>query len=332
MFLSNIFKDLSDAGWMKYIFYGIFVLLVGLILLTIFKLIKGSLSRRKSLKLMLQLDDDKVSKQLNTEVNKLQNKTKKKNFIVRLIDDYGYYGGNKKKLLLVTVAGYIILTLILYLLAKDILLAILLGFTWLTVVFVFIDGRNSKNRKIFIKSFSQALRTLSASIQSGGSFEGGVKTIMNREGINEHVRKEFTIINNDLVNNKTLGEIMEDFWKRNSTIPEFAMFAIVIQFFSKTGGAGLGRILGQLEDSLNEKVINYDRVDAELGVNKILMNLFIYGFMGALFIVPIFKTDFYPSLIDSGAMGYLKALGSVALHIFSVVLFKGIIRKCSEGA
>ena len=332
MLLENVIRFLDDASWLKYVFYGLIFLLVILILFTLFKVIKENLNKKKKLKEMLQLGDDKVSKQIGIETDKLKNKTKKQNFLKKLITEYGYYGGNQKKLLIITISGYLIFTLLLFLISKSIVIAMILALTWLTVVYVFVDNKNSKNRKIFIKSFSQALRTLSASIQSSGSFESGVQTIMNREGINEHVRKEFTIINNDLKNNKSLNEIMEEFWKRNSTIPEFAMFAIVIQFFSKTGGAGLAKILSQLEDSLNQKVINYDKVDAELGVNKVLMNIFIYGFMLALFIVPIFKTDFYPSIVDSGMIGILKTLGSAGLHLFSVVLFKGMIRKCSEGA
>jgi Flp pilus assembly protein TadB len=327
----NLKEILNDSSWLKYIFYGLIILLVALILFSFFKLIKDSLNKKKKYREMLQLSGDKVSQQIGVETDKLVKKTKKQNVIKRLISEYKYYGGNVKKLVLIVLVVYIVFVLALFLMSKNILISMLLALTWLTVVFVFVDNKNSKNRKIFIKSFSQALRTLTATIQATNDFNAGVQTIINREGINEHVRKEFTIINNDLKNNKSLGEAMEDFWKRNSSIPEFAMFAIVMQFYSKTGGAGLSNILRQLEDSLNQKVINYDKVDAELGVNKILMNIFIYGFMLALFIVPLFKTDFYPSLIDSGAMGILKVLGSVALHLLSVVLFKSMIRKCSEG-
>ena len=328
------FVDFLFTDYAKYALISIGVLFFILIVTSIIKISRYSINKKKKYKNILQIDNDLLKRTLELEdKTKRSNGTKKKdNFAKRLYNEYIFYGGNPKKLILLLVLGYFACMLIIYLISNDILCGIILSIVWFTIVYVFIDNKNSKARKKFIKGFSQALRTLEASTNSSNSFETSVQAITARDGINPKVKEEFGQISAGLKNNKSLEQVMEEFWQRNSSIPEFAMFAIVMQFYSKSGGSGLNKILQQLEGSLNQKIINYDKVDAELGINKILMNIFVYGYILALVIVPFFYATFYTSITDAGFTGYLKAMLSVGMHLFSVIFYKSMIRSCSEGA
>lgn len=328
------FIDFLFTDYVKYALISIGILFVILMVASIIKISRFSINKKKKYKNILQIDNDLLKRTIEFEENvKRKNGiAKKENFIKRLYKEYTFYGGNLKKLILLAVLGYFACLLIIFLISNDVLCSIILSIVWFTILYVFIDNKNSKARKKFIKGFAQALRTLEASTNSSNSFETSIQAITAREGINPKVKDEFGQISAGLKNNKSLEQVMEEFWIRNSSIPEFAMFAIVMQFFSKSGGSGLNKILQQLEASLNQKIINYDKVDAELGINKVLMNIFVYGYVLALVIVPVFYTTFYAGITDAGAMGYIKAIASVAMHLFSVVFYKSMIRSCSEGA
>ena len=328
----NKIKEFFLSKEIKYVFYGLIAIFSLLILYSIFKLIKNTLSTKKKYKKMLQIEKDSLSQQLSVTLPEVEIKKKSKNPIKNLVNEYKFYGGKPNILLIVALSGYALFFLILFIISGSVLLALILSIVWFTILYVFIDNKNQKNRKKYIKGFASALRSLASSTEVGNSFEQSIETVSKREGMNEKIKDEFVQISNDIKNNRTREQAIEDFWKRNSDIPEFAMFAIVMQFFSKTGGAGLSKIISQLEDALNQKVMNYDKVNAELGVNNVLMNIFIYGYLGALLFVNLFYTTFYSGLVDAGVLGYVKAFGSVFLHFIATILYKNMIRKCAEGA
>ena len=328
----NQIKDFLLSKEIKYVFYAIMGILALVILYLIYRAIKDNLSLKKKYKRMLQTETETLSQKLNTKIPEAQAKKKTKNPIKKVAMEYQYYGGDPKKLLIIGLTGYAIFVVLLFLVSQSIGIAMILAFVWFTIFYVFIDNKNQKCRKKYIKGFASALRTLSSNIEAGNTFEQAIINVTKREGMNQKIKDEFQVLSNDIKNNKTREQAIEEFYQRNSDIPEFAMFAIVMQFFSKTGGAGLGKIIAELEDALNQKVMNYDKVSAELGVNQILMNILIYGYLLALLVINFFYTTFYSGIVDSGVLGYVKCFGSVFLHLISVYFYKNMIRKCAEGA
>lgn len=315
----------------KYLFYGIVVLLSSLLLVSIIKMIQTTIREKRKYKNILQINNQTVRELVNQteKYNKL--KVKKQNPIVKLFKDYEYYGGNTKKLIFKITIGYFLTSFIFMFVTKNIAFGFILGCLYLTFSYIFIDSKNIKHEKKFIKGFSQSIRTLSTTISAGNTLEAGFQTIMNRENIDEKIRNEFARINNDLTNNKSLDETMEDFYKRNSQMQEVALFSIVIQFFAKTGGANMKKILAELEDSVNKRTLAYEKVSAEMGANQILMNTFIYGFGLFVLVMPIFQPTFYTAMSDSGIVGYAKIIGSVLTHLLATIMYKSMVRRCVNG-
>jgi hypothetical protein len=61
------------------------------------------------------------------------------------------------------------------------------------------------------------------------------------------------------------------------------------------------------------------------------MNIFIYGYFGALLVINIFMPTFYPDLIDQGVTGILKVIFSVFLYGFGIWFYKTMLRNSAEG-
>lgn len=271
----------------------------------------------------LKLQDKKDRK-------KVSKKLKKQNSLILLYKEYIFFGGNKKKFVLQIVIGYFCVFLVYFCLTEDYLLSVIFGITYLIIFYVLVDGKNTKLRKRYIKSFSLSLRTLAVSVEAGSSFPQALATISKRETIDFKIRDEFAILTNNLKSNKTLEQALDEFWKRNNLFQEFSMFVIVMQFYSKKGGRGLSAILQNLEKTLNTKIENYSEIDSEIGMYSMLFYAILVVYCGFTLLVKFFQPTFFASLSGTPG-GYVKVAGSVFLLFLGVKFFKGMIRTAAEG-
>lgn len=256
-------------------------------------------------------------------------KRMKKNSLVKLYKEYRFFKGTNVRLISAGLIGYVIFLVVFYFMSKSVPLAIIFSFTWGVILYLFIDGRVGKKRKKYIKGFSMALKTISASVEAGNTFQTAVQLILSRDTTSPRVKEEFALLNNDLKTNKSIDEALEAFYKRNDIFQEVSLFVITIQFFFKKGGENLSAVLVDLERAFQKKIENYSEIDTELGINKVLMNVLIYGYLGMFFVIPLFMPTFYPKLVE-GDFGILKALGSQVLFYFGVMFFRNQVRKVAE--
>jgi len=268
---------------------------------------------------------------LNQKNENDKKKKKKTFFIKKLYQEYVFFYDSAKAILISSLIGYVIFVLIFYLLCNDVLLATILALSYLVVEYIFIDGRITKARKKYVKDFSSAISVLSTSTEAGNTLEKGILAVTKRDTIGKKMKEEFGRINNDLKNNKPLDEALENFYKRNSMFQEVSMFVVIIQFFNKKGGDGLRDILDELSQSLNTKINNYSEIDAEVGLYKILMNFFIYGYFACILVVKMFMPTFYANILDQKTTGYLKVLVSMFLYILAIYYYKSMMRNSAEG-
>lgn len=302
-----------------------------LVLFTFVKIIVTNSKYNKKTRLIVSGTDS------NTKVKGIKNnKTKvkkvktKQNAFVKLYKEYIFFDGKRSGFIKGIVVGYLIFFLIFYILSQSIPVAAVFAIAYLDLFYLYVDKRNEKNRKRYIKGFSLALRTLTASVEAGNSFEEALSIITKRDSIEPKIRSEFAYLSNNLKSNKGLEEALEEFWKRNDLFPEFSMFVIVMQFYSKKGGEGLGKILLDLEKTLENKVESYAEIDTELGIHKTLMNGLIYVYFIFLFLVKLFMPAFYIDIVND-KLGILKVAGSVGLVFFSTIFFKNMVRSAAEG-
>lgn len=317
--------------YMGYVFIGIILIIVCFILYRIYSIIKENLNYSKKTKQIITglSEQDQSVKITKENLKETKKKTKKKNFLVKLYRENIFFDGSKLKFFRNLIVGYVVLAVIFFILSSDILLSIIFALSWFVLFYIVVDKKNEKNRKKYIKGFSLALKTLTASVEAGNSFEEGIALIVRRESINKKIRTEFAFLSNNLKSGKSLDDALEDFWKRNSMFPEFSMFVIVMQFYAKKGGAGLGKILLQLEETLTKKVENYAEIDTELGIHKTLMNCCIYAYFIILLGIKLFKPTFYVELSNDN-LGVVKALGSVFFVFIATVFFKSMVRSAAE--
>lgn len=316
----------------KYFLIAIISILTILILSSTFKLIrKNFIFKKKTRMIITGVDTNTKIKGLNENKKKKRVRTKhKKNIFLRLYKEYIFFDGSKSRFFEFLIIGYIIFYIIFVLLSRDFIISLVLALAYFDLFYIVIDKKNEKNRKKYIKSFSLALRTLTASVEAGNTFEEAISQIIKRDTIGQKIRNELAYLNNNLKNNKSREEALEEFWKRNSLFQEFSMFVIVMQFYSKKGGEGLAKILLSLERTLENKVENYSEIDTELGIHKTLMNILIYGYFAFLFIVKLFLPEFYVD-ISNDKFGIIKVLGSVVLLFFATIFFKSMVRSAAEG-
>ena len=274
---------------------------------------------------------EKLAHALNSPEGKKKLKKKKKFFLKKFYDEYVFFYRNGKPLIIIGIIGYAITVLILYIVSSSLPLAFVFSISFLVIEYIFVDGKTAKARKKYIKDFASAINVLATSTEAGNTFEMGIASIVVRDTIGEKVRYEFSLINNNLKNNKSREEALEEFYKRNSGFQEIAMFVVVVQFFSKKGGDGLRDIFNELSQSLSTKINNYSEIDAEIGIYKILMNAFIYLYFVLLFVINLFMPTFYANLIDQSFLGVVKAGISIGLYVFGIWFYKTMLRNSAEG-
>lgn len=323
-FIKNV-----DTNALK-IFFIVFISFLGIMIAwSMLSIIKSKVKERE-LKDKI-LFPEKYAYVLNSKEGKEKLKKKKKFFLKRFYDEYVFFYKNGKPLFFVAVIGYFLTALVLYLLSNSVAISFILAFSFIILEYIFIDNKTAKARKKYIKGFASAISVLSTSTEAGNTLEKGINSVVNRDTINTRIRYEFSLINNDLKRNISLEEALEHFYKRNSGFQEISMFVVVVQFFSKKGGDGLRLIFQELSQNLNNKINNYAEIDSEIGIYKVLMNIFIYGYFGVLLVINIFMPTFYPDLIDQGVTGILKVIFSVFLYGFGIWFYKTMLRNSAEG-
>ena len=330
--MNNFFNDFGNFVQK----YGYIFLIIGIaifssmLIFTVTKLIMGHVNYNKKIKHIINgmSLEDKVNDTKNNQ--KKKKRYKKPFFLVTLYKEYLFFDGSKYKLIVVSTLGYIVSFVTFWLLSTSVTLGLIFALAWFDLVFIYLDGKNAKKRKKYIKNFSIALRTITASVEAGNTFEEAISNIIKRETIDARIKKEFAFLSNNLKSSKTLEEALDEFWKRNNMFPEFSMFVITMQFFSKKGGEGLAGILVKLSTTLENKVESYQEIDAEMGLNKMLMNLLIIAYFVALLFVKLFMPAFYTNIIDD-SLGTLKAFGSVVCLFVGTLFYKSMIRSVAEG-
>lgn len=260
----------------------------------------------------------------------IKKRRRKEFFLKKFYREYMFFGGKKTKFFRNIILGFVITFMVLYIISKEPIISLCLSLSFFIMFYIKVDKKLEKKRKKYIKGFVLALRTLTATTEAGNSFEEGLKQVSTRETINPKIREEFALMSNHLKSGKSLDETLEEFYKRNSMFPEFSMFVIIMQFYSKKGGSGLHKILLDLETTLSRKMESYDEIDTELGIHKTLMNCCIYAYFLVLLLMPIFSPSFYVELAND-QLGVVKALVSVALLLGASVFYKSMVRNCAEG-
>lgn len=284
---------------------------------------------KKTRLIVTGIDDNAKVKNLKTVKEKTKKVKIKEPALKTLVKEYIFFGGSKTKFIASLIIGYLVFYVIFFIVSSNFIIAAILALAYFDLFYIVIDKKNEKNRKNYIKGFSLALRTLTASVEAGNSFPEAVTTIMKRETINEKIRTEFAYLNNNLKSTKSLNDALDEFWQRNHMFGEFSMFVIVMQFYASKGGSGLAQILLKLEKTLENKVESYSEVDTELGIHKTLMNILNYGYFIVLLFVKLFMNTFYVDLANT--VGYLKCLGSVACLYIATIYFKSMVRNAAEG-
>ena len=271
-------------------------------------------------------------KQEEEDAKSNKEKKKRKPFILkRIYDEYLFYYKKANGIFIVAFLGYSLSVLLFYFVSRNITFSFILALTFLAIEYIFIDDRITSANKKYTKNFANAIQVISTSLEAGDTLPKAITNVVNRNTISERIREEFEYVNIDLKNNLPLEEAFEHLYERNKGVKEITMFVTIIQFYSKKGGSGLKDMLAQLGNSLNAKVSNYAEIDAEIGLYKMLMNFFIYGFFLALVLVPFFMPTFYISLMDQGLLGYLKIAGSILFYFVGIVMYKRIISDSAKG-
>ena len=289
----------------------------------VMNIIEGTTDIQKVLELNNQGKSKKEIK------NQKKKHIKKKKGIKKLYEEYLYFGGSIKKLIIELCCGYLIFFLVYFLLSKNLLISTILSFLYLVIFYVFLESNLKKKRIRFIKSFVSSLEVISASLIAGNSLPEGLTAVTKRERLNPIVRREFTLLTNNLKSNISLQDALESFQKRNNLFEEISMFVIVIQFFEKSGGKNMQKVFESLKDSLSQKVENYSLIESKLNTYQMCFNIFMVVEILATFICPLFIKGFYEN-INSAPINIVKVLGSVALSLIAVFLFKNSIKKTAE--
>ncbi len=315
---------------LKYMIVALIMVFGALLLFSIYKALSEKIKYNKKLRQIIEGPNLSLKTTENVQKSKKPFLGGKLNVFKNFYKEYLFFGRSKRRFFMTLILGYLICFAVLYLISTDVTIALILGMSWFILFYIFYDGKNEKSRKKYIKGFSMALRTITASVEAGNSFPEAISSIARKDTMSPKIKEEFAILGNNLKSNKTLEDALNIFWERNSMFPEFSMFVIVMQFYSQKGGSGLGKILVELEKTLNEKVESYSEIDTELGVHKLLMNALIVIYFVIIFGIKLFMPNFYVELIDND-LGWLKCIGSIVCLTVAVMFFKSMVRNAAEG-
>lgn len=257
-------------------------------------------------------------------------KRKKRIYLIEVFKLFEFFTGKLKILGIVSLVGYLITTFLLYLISKHIGLAVILGLNWFLMVFVFTDNKVQKHKKSYLKGLGVAISSIQSGVEAGNHITECFNDLNKRETLDKTILREFQKVNSQVSLGKPLEVALKDFLDKNYFFNETIMFVSVIVFFSEKGGEGLKEILKDLNTSLEEKIVIYDEIDAILGINKLLLNAFIYGYFAFIFLVKVFMNSVYDKLALNYT-GYIKVFVGFVLAGLCVYTYKSMIKKVVEG-
>jgi Flp pilus assembly protein TadB len=311
------------------------------IILLIFREIGKSKSEKRKISEVIngnqevvKISDAQAERRKEDEKERKKKKLEK-NAFYQIYSQYIFFGGTRLKLILLVLGGWGI-AFVVYLMftlrfgGVNILASFLLSLLYPILLYMFLETYLKKKRMRYIKGFVSSLGTMNSSIAAGNSLETAIKTVSERENIYKPVKEQFTILSNNIISGIPLNDALESFIKRNYLFEEFAMFAIVIQFFVKSGGKNMKRIFEALQKSLSRKQENYDTIEGNLVSYTMAFDAFLIIEVLASFVVPFFVPAFYTNM-TADALSIIKMFGSIILTLISVYVFKNSIRNAAEG-
>lgn len=326
MYLNNFLNFVS-----KYFTIILIVLIVFLFLMLILLIIKNITEKNKQNKKMRLLIEG-VDRNMKDEkaVKKIKSTTKKKRFMSfrNLYKEYIYFGGTKLSFIQKLIYGYLIFFVIYLLISFEVVPSLILALLYFVIFYLWIDRKNTKNRKKYMKAFSMSLRVICSSLDAGNSFQVAIKNIISKNTIMERLKREFVLLDNNLRTNMSLDEAMDAFYKRNNMFQEFSMFVTIVQFSTKKGESGLKKVLTGLQETMEKKIENYSEIDSEIGMYQTIFYIIILAEVAITFLIKLFKPEFFVTM--STGMGPLKLIGSVICAFASVIVFKNMIRNAAE--
>jgi|SRR5690554_5189717 len=315
---------------MRIVFFVIITTIVLYLFYIFFKIIQREQEKRtRTIKVISGSKASALKEEFKGNQPKKKKKKRKNNSFKDLFKQYLFFGGTKSKLIKSFTFGYLGVLFFYLLLTRHLLISIILSFLYILAFYTILESNTKRKRLAYIKSFSSSLDIITASVHAGNSIEEAIKTITKRENIGEIIKREFTLLNNNLKSNIPLEESLERFRERNSMFEEFSMFVIVVQFFVKSGGRNVKNVFTSMQQSLNQKIENYSTIESKIVSYQFAFNAFVILEILATFIGPIFITNFYTN-IASSLEGIVKVVASVVLTILSVFFFKSMIKTSAE--
>lgn len=305
----------------------LFLLIVGTkFLYDIFAVSKEEVQKASNIITANVNQEDKLIQAEIELAKKRAKRAKRKYPFKKTYKEWVFYGGTKKGFFLTLGIGYSLTFLLYFLLCRDLILSFIFSLYFFLVFYMVLEQKGKRNKRNYLRGFSQALEIMEASIGAGNSLESAMVMVTRRDTINKKIIQEFTILNNNLKTNMSLSAALERFYERNKEFDEFSLFAIVLQFFVKKGGRNLKEMFNIMRASVNDKIEIETKVETKITSYKFLFIIFVVGAVAVSLLGNIFMKDFYKNLLAQGIMGYLKAFGSTALMYLSVVMFNNAVR------
>lgn len=328
MFLTNEFINFITEHFTT-ILVILIIFFISMIVLIIIKSFNESSRRNKKMRLLIEgVDRNMKDEKEVEEIKKVVTKKKRFASIRNLYKEYIYFGGTKMSFIQKMVYGYLIFFVIYLVISFEIVPSLILSFLYFVLFYLYIDTKNSRKRKRYMKSFSMSLRVICSSLEAGNSFPVAIQNIINKNTIMERLRQEFILLNNNLKTNMSLDDAMDQFYERNNMFPEFSMFVTIVQFSNKKGESGLKTVLLGLQETMEKKIENYSEIDSEIGMYQTIFYIIIIVEVGITFLMKLFKPEFFITM--STGFGPLKLVGSVICAFVGVLFFKNMIRNAAE--
>ena len=323
------FTDFINNNF-NYILISIAALILILIFGIVIKQIIDNKKYDKKIRILVEgpdesmiVGDKKEDKKDNTVYHKERFKSAKQTY-----REYIYFGGSFAKFIQGIIYGYLIFFILFLAISKTVAPSIVLSFLYFIVFYLYIDIKNTKNRKKFMKSFSMSLRVICSSMEAGNSFQQSIRNIISRDTIIERLRYEYILLDNNLRTNMSIEDAMQLFYERNNMFAEISMFVTIVQFSMAKGDSGMKNILTELQATLEKKLENYAEIDSEIGMYKTVFYVIVFGEVIFAFFIKLMKPEFF--IVASTGKGLFKLCGSVILMFLAVYFFKSMIRNAAE--
>lgn len=328
MFLSNDLLNFISKHF-TVILVALIIIFALMLAVLIIKNVSQTNKQNKKMRLLIEgVDRNMKDEKEVEEIKKVVTKKKRFASIRNLYKEYIYFGGTKLSFIQKMVYGYLLFFIIYLVISFEVIPSLILALLYFVVFYLWIDMKNTKNRKKYMKAFSMSLRVICSSLEAGNTFPVAIKNIISKNTIMERLKHEFILLDNNLRTNMSLDDAMDLFYQRNNMFQEFSMFVTIVQFSTKKGEVGLKNVLLGLQETMEKKIENYSEIDSEIGMYQTIFYIIILAEVLVTFLMKLFKPEFFITM--STGMGPLKLIGSVVLAFAGVLFFKNMIRNAAE--